>query len=341
MCALRLSDFDYDLPEQQIAQVPPARRDGGRLLVLDRETGALAEHGAAELGDLIPADCLVVINDSRVLPARLFARRESGGQVEIMLLERQQPGQWRAMLRSSKKLASGETLHIRDPDTGGDSGDQVHVLASPNAGRAAIEIDDTAIAAHGRMPLPPYIRRASERADAERYQTVYARDEGSVAAPTAGLHLTQQTLQRWRDRGIEICRVTLHVGPGTFVPVRSDDPTAHVMEGERYSITSDTAAAIQRAKAQGRRVLAVGTTSVRALEDRAAVAGQARAQLFILPGHEFRVVDALLTNFHLPKSTLLMLVAALAGRERVLAAYRHAVERGFRFYSYGDAMLIL
>jgi S-adenosylmethionine:tRNA ribosyltransferase-isomerase len=345
MSELSLADFDYELPEAQIAQHPPKERDGGRLLLVDRRREARAdpeEHAVSALGDLIPDDCLVVINDSRVIPARLAAKRASGGQVEIMLLERLASGNWRAMVRASKRLAEGETLVICDPDSGEATDHRARLVSTPAAGRCDVSLDDErSIASYGRMPLPPYIRRPVEQDDFERYQTVYAQHEGSVAAPTAGLHLTEAAFARLEQRGIEVARVTLHVGPGTFIPVRSDDPRQHVMEGERYEISPQTAAVIRKAKADGRRVLAVGTTTVRALEDSEGKPGEARAELFIFPGHRFSVVDALLTNFHLPKSTLLMLVSALAGRERILSAYRHAVALGFRFYSYGDAMLIL
>lgn len=340
----RVSDFDYDLPEERIAQAPPARRDGGRLLFVSRDRPEeLTHQRIVDLPSLIPADSLLVINDSRVLPARLQAQRATGGRVEVLLLERLAEGRWRCMLRSSKGPKVGERLALLgggETSTVGET-PTVEIATIPRAGRCEVFLDDGVIHRLGAMPLPPYIKRPADAADAERYQTVYARDEGSVAAPTAGLHLTEDLLSALEARGCEIARVTLHVGPGTFVPVRCDDPGEHRMEEERYEVSEATADAIVRARAEGRRVIAVGTTVVRTLESSVGRAGLGRTELFIRPGYRFQVVEGLLTNFHLPRSTLLMLVSAFVGREAVLSAYRAAVEAEYRFYSYGDAMLIL
>ncbi|MBW2731399.1 MAG: tRNA preQ1(34) S-adenosylmethionine ribosyltransferase-isomerase QueA [Deltaproteobacteria bacterium] len=331
MEALSTSDFDYTLPEEQIAQGPPAERDGGRLLCLGRES----EHQQIrDLPRFLPPNSLIVVNDSKVIPARLAARRASGGQVEVLLLERIGLTRWKAMVRASKQLREQEVLEV-------DGGGAVCLSTTLKLGRAEVELSDEALPWRvGAMPLPPYIQRPADAEDAKRYQTVYAREDGSVAAPTAGLHFTDALLGRLRAEGHEIVSVTLHVGPGTFVPVRVEDPDEHQMEQERYEVSEDTARAISVAKSKGRPVIAVGTTVVRTLEASAALAGEGRTELFIRPGYRFRIVDGLVTNFHLPRSTLLMLVSALAGREQVLAAYADAVKRGYRFYSYGDAMLM-
>jgi S-adenosylmethionine:tRNA ribosyltransferase-isomerase len=341
-----LSDFEYELPPELIAQRPPERRDGGRLLRLDRASGALSHHRVLDLPGLLPAGCLLVINDSRVLPARLMASRPSGGRVEILLLERERGGRgeaggeevWRCMLRASKGLRAGELL---TPQGAAEGDAPLRVLSAPQRGRCLVALSRPVLLRHGRMPLPPYIRRAADGRDVARYQTVYAREEGSVAAPTAGLHFSESLLAAVQQAGAQIARVTLHVGPGTFVPVRCQQVLEHRMEQERYRVPAPTAAAIRRARQEGRPVVAVGTTVVRTLESTGGAAGEGSTELFIVPGHRFRVVDALLTNFHLPGSTLLMLVSALAGRDRVLRAYAEAVRRRYRFYSYGDAMLIV
>ncbi len=336
---LRLADFHYHLPPERIAQRPPAERDGGRLMTLGRAAGLPGHHRVLDLPRLLPPGALLVVNDTRVMPARLQGRRPTGGQVELLLLERAGPGEapgtsrWEAMARSSKGPRAGEEIQL-----GG--GAVARVLEAPRQGRCPVELRDDALRAHGAIPLPPYIRRADDAEDRERYQTVYAREEGSVAAPTAGLHLSARLLSQLEQAGVELCRVTLHVGPGTFTPVRSERVEEHTMEPERYEVPAQAAQAMAAARAAGRAVIAVGTTVVRTLESTGGQAGAGRTGLFITPGHRFGVVDGLLTNFHLPGSTLLMLVAALAGRERVLAAYAEAVDAGYRFYSYGDAMLI-
>lgn len=338
---MRVEDFHYHLPPESIAQRPPERRDGGRLMHLHRESGGVSHHRILDLPRLLPPRCLLVVNDSRVIPARILGRRPSGGKVEVLLLESASTQEvsdnvWRCMLRSSKTPCQGEEIWVGE----GGEGSTLQVLTRPTAGRCTVRLSPGLVEREGAMPLPPYIRRSADASDRERYQTVYARHDGSVAAPTAGLHFTEALMQDLRAAGVEICRVTLHVGPGTFVPVRARQVEDHRMEQERYEVPEETAQTIARAKDEGRMVLAVGTTVVRTLETTAGEAGRGRSELFIFPGHTFQAVDGLLTNFHLPGSTLLMLVSALAGRERVLSAYNQAVEQGYRFYSYGDAMLI-
>lgn len=337
---MRLSDFDFELPEGAIARRPADRRDHSRLLRLDRRTGAWAHQQFFQLPELLQPGDLLVVNDSKVLKARLYTHKEgSGGKVEVLLIEPASPTddrRWRAMVAASKPVRAGARLVLAG------AGPLV-VEAVEGEGFVVVHLPEPALSLTerlGALPLPPYMERPAEAADAERYQTVYAAagKEGSVAAPTAGLHFTPELLEALARRGIERASITLHVGPGTFLPVRSDDVSQHRMHAERFVIPEETALAITRAKAEGRRVVAVGTTVVRTLES--GTSGLGSTTLFIKPGFEFRTVDALITNFHLPRSTLLMLVSAFAGTERVLAAYREAVASGYRFYSYGDAMLI-
>ncbi|MGE0192602.1 MAG: tRNA preQ1(34) S-adenosylmethionine ribosyltransferase-isomerase QueA [Planctomycetota bacterium] len=350
---MRLDLLDYDLPPEQIAQAPSPQRELARLLALDRRSGAVRHGSIPDLvGHLQPGDVLVV-NDTRVRPCRLTAWRATGGRVELLVLEalaEPAPGggpAWLAQVKAGGTLRTGEELSV-----GG--APRLRLLGARGEGRHALEalggtmgeLLDT----HGRMPLPPYIRRedgSDQALDRERYQTVYAAHEGAAAAPTAGLHLTQALLEAIRARGVVVAPVTLHVGLGTFEPVRVDDLDDHVMHREHYDVPAATAEAVRAARARGGRVVAVGTTSVRTLEAAAAEtpdglprAGRGHTGLLIQPGYRFRAVDALLTNFHLPRSTLLALVAAFAGREAVLAAYREAVARRYRFFSYGDAMWI-
>jgi S-adenosylmethionine:tRNA ribosyltransferase-isomerase len=360
---MNVSDFAFDLPDELIAQ-DAAPRGASRLMALDRATSARRHKCIGDLPALLRAGDLLVVNNTRVFPARLLGRRvPSGGAVECLLLSmpgaRQAgsgtPGAGssciaQALMHPGQKLKPGALVQFE-----GDAGVlMAEVLERHFHGRRTIRLwceppDDveTLVDALGQVPLPPYIKRAATPADRERYQTVFARARGSVAAPTAGLHFTAELLESLDRRGIERAEVTLHVGYGTFKPVRAGRVADHVVDAEPYEIPPATAAAIARARDEGRRVIAVGTTTTRALEDAALGghgridAGAADASVFIYPGHSFRAIDGLLTNFHLPSSSLLMLVAAFAGRERVLEAYREAVEQRYRFYSYGDAMLIL
>ena len=347
-----VSEFDFELPEELIAQ-QAAPRGQSRLLVMDRSSGALADAEVADLPDRLDPGDLLVVNNTRVFAARLLGRRvPSGGAVECLLLREEQPGIWTALMHPGQKLKPGARV-LFEGDAGAIEGE---VLDRHFFGRRTIRLEPRGGGLHhlhdlidalGHIPLPPYIRRADTLADRERYQTIFASPRGSVAAPTAGLHFTPEILERLRARGIAHAEITLHVGYGTFKPVRVEEVAAHVVDPEHYEVSEAAADAINRARAEGRRVVAVGTTTTRALEDSACrcggriCAGAAEAEIFIRPGHQFRAVDGLFTNFHLPRSSLLMLVAAFAGREAVIAAYREAVRRRYRFYSYGDAMLIL
>ena len=346
--SLRLSDFDYQLPPELIAQEPVRERSSSRLLVLDRRQVGLAHRRFADLPSLLPPHSLLVLNDTRVVPARLLGRKETGGQLEVLLVRRE-PGQaevWDVVCRGGQHVRAGARVVFSDEL-------RAEWKTAPQAGRGRLEFFPGAdfrqlLERHGQLPLPPYIKRPAggRAADRQQYQTVYARTPGALAAPTAGLHFTQALLDRLVEHGIETAFLTLHVGLGTFQPVRVERVEEHAMEQEEFSISDATARRINRAKAQGRTVVAVGTTTTRALEAACDPAGQVQAgwrqtELFIYPGFRFRVIDGLITNFHLPRSTLLMLVSAFAGRERVLRAYAEAVARGYRFYSYGDGMLIV
>ncbi len=405
---LLVTDFDFHLPAELIAQQPPAERGLSRMLVVNRQTGALRDSTFAALPSLLQPGDLLVLNDSRVIPARLYAKRtvvrdrqEPSGQIEVLLTEPVAPqmlgapslasetwesnalnrpaGQpttagcpilatssvarmgrpdpqpanencWRALVKPGKKVGIGERLAF--PSSSGAIELEAEVLERGEFGERLLRfepVDDFfgILERIGHMPLPPYIRRDDADADRERYQTVYSHDRGSVAAPTAGLHFTPQILDAIAQRGVEVARVTLHVGLGTFAPLRVDRVDEVHLHRERYTLSAETAQAINRAKAEGRRIVAVGTTVVRTLEHCAQQAKGSPLQghtgvteIFISPGFEFRLVGGLLTNFHLPKSSLLMLVAAFAGRERVLAAYNHAVEEQYRFFSYGDCMFL-
>lgn len=359
--AMRLSDFDYELPAGRIAQEPLAERDASRLLLLERRARAWQDRAFRELPELLRGDELLVFNNTRVLPARLFAHRAGvrsdpvphsekaqreflTSTIEVLLLRQISDGEWEALVRPGRKVRTGEVLMF------GDGALRAEVAARGELGLRRLRFENPGhlheiIERIGHMPLPPYIRRGDTPADRERYQTIFARRPGAVAAPTASLHFTPEILQRLRARGVETCEITLHVGLGTFQPVHAENLDEHVMHAEWCEIGETAAAQIRRAKSAGRPVLAVGTTVVRGLEDAAAseagfCAGVREARIFIRPGHTFRVVDQMLTNFHLPRSTLLMLVSAFAGREFLLAAYAHAVAQGYRFYSYGDCMLI-
>jgi S-adenosylmethionine:tRNA ribosyltransferase-isomerase len=350
---MRLEEFDYRLPPECVAQEPSARRDAARLMVLDRRGDGIVETTFACLGDHLTPGDLLVLNDTRVLPARLRARKPTGGRAELLLLAREpedaERRTWRCMAKSVRGLRSGTRLVIA-------AGFEAEFLGKAADGRVRVRLwaeggdVEEAIRRHGSAPLPPYIKRADQdpRAalDRERYQTVYARHDGAIAAPTAGLHFTGDLLSALNGQGVASATLTLHVGPGTFQPVRTPDVEAHRLEPEAFLLPEATAAAVSACRARGGRVVAVGTTVVRVLEERArgdgrVEPGEGWCETYITPGHRFRVVDALLTNFHLPRTSLLILVCAFASRERVLPAYQRAIEVGFRFYSYGDAMLIL
>lgn len=344
---MRISEFDYDLPPDLIAQEPIPERSRSRLLRVDRRSGLLSHHTFSDIGSLLPADCLLVLNDTRVFPARLHGRKSSGGRIEVLLIRRL-PGPtetWEVMCKGAQNMRVGARLHF--------AADLPAVWrTAPAEGRGVLEFfprTDFAslLERYGEAPLPPYIKRTAGMGltDRERYQTVYASHSGAIAAPTAGLHFTPELLDSLRQRGIETALLTLHVGAGTFQPVRVDEVEAHTMEEEEYEVTPAVAERILAAKKSGRKIIAVGTTTTRALESACAEqgvlhTGRRRSALFIYPGFRFQMIDGLITNFHLPRSTLLMLVSALAGRELILTAYAEAVAQRYRFYSYGDAMLI-
>ena len=362
-----VSDFDYHLPEELIAQEPPADRSASRMLHLRRDSGELRDCRFVEFPDLLRPDDLLVLNNTRVFPARLYGHRSGAkaqpvsannpaareylkGRVEVLLTKQvsEDPNEWECLVHPGRKIGIGERLFFGDDQ----QGLRAEVIARGSFGERTIRFDPVPdffarVERHGHVPLPPYIAREDAPGDRERYQTVYARQRGSVAAPTAGLHFTPAILDRICGRGIEIAEITLHVGLGTFQPVHGEVVEEHKLHSERYLISPGAAEQINRARDSGRRIVAVGTTSVRTLEFAAGKLPSGKiepcsgeANLFIYPGYRFLVVGALLTNFHLPKSTLLMLVAAFAGRERTLAAYHHAVRQRFRFYSYGDCMFI-
>ncbi len=348
---MNVSDFNFDLPDGLIAQTPTPARGTSRLLVLRKSSGAIEHSAVARLADFLRDGDLMIVNDTKVFPARLLGTRvPSGGAVECLLLSSLDEGRWDALVHPGQKLQPGSRVEFRG------ARHLLHgeILERHFHGRRVLRLwtdggagVEEAIDALGHVPLPPYIKRDDEQSDRERYQTVYARERGSVAAPTAGLHFTPEILTTLDRRGIRRAAITLHVGYGTFQPVRVEQVEAHALDAERFSISESTADTINCARREGRRIIAVGTTTTRALEA-AARAGRGVitpqsgwADLFIYPGFHFRIVDALMTNFHLPQSSLLMLVSALGGREAVLEAYREAVGRQYRFYSYGDAMLVL
>jgi S-adenosylmethionine:tRNA ribosyltransferase-isomerase len=361
---LRVSDFDFTLPEELIAQQPPAERGTSRLLVLNRALppgeGSLADRSFVDLPSHLNPGDLLILNDSRVIPARLFARRanprgkqEPSGLIEVLLTHPDGAGNWKTLVRPGRKVRIGDRLDFESLN--GSVVLEAEVTASGEFGErtlrfAAVEDFFATLDQIGHMPLPPYIKRSDQNGDRDRYQTVFAVERGSVAAPTAGLHFTPSVLEAIAARGIEIAKLTLHVGLGTFAPLRVERLEEIRLHRERYTLPAATAEALNRARAEGRRIVAVGTTAVRTLEHCALAAanlpdGQLAAHsdetsVFISPGFQFRLVGAMLTNFHLPKSSLLMLVSAFAGRERVLEAYAHAVREQYRFFSYGDCMFI-
>lgn len=366
MSGLRVADFDFELPEELIAQQPPDTRGHSRMLVLDRATGAVRDALFSGFPALLQPGDVLVLNDSRVIPARLFARRtlqrereKPTGRIEVMLTEpageEDSAMLWRTLVRPGRKVAIGERLVF--PSAWGPAPQdgvalEAEVLERGAFGERLLRFDPVpdffaALERIGHVPLPPYIHRQDAPSDRERYQTVFARERGSVAAPTAGLHFTQEVLAELGAKGVEVASVTLHVGLGTFAPLRVEKVDEVKLHRERYTLPAATASAVNRAKAEGRCVFAVGTTVVRTLEhcaristDGALHAHSGTTEIFIAPGFPFRAVDGLLTNFHLPQSSLLMLVSALAGREPTLAAYRHAVAARYRFFSYGDCMCV-
>ncbi len=344
------SDFDYSINKDLIAQTPTEPRDHSRLLILDRSTGKLEHRRFYEIGDFLESGDLLVLNNSRVIPARLTGKRtETSGAVEILLLHKLSPGIWKALVKPGRRLKPGATIEIY--------GAKCTILEDTGQGTRIIRIsDETVIKNNGEIPLPPYI--TAPIANQERYQTVYSKTDGSSAAPTAGLHFTSELLKDLDKKGIGITEVTLHVGLDSFRPVKSENPTNHVLHSEYFEIGEDSALKINQAQTNNRRIISVGTTTVRVLEQAAFhVAANADkeerhantlltpvsawANIFILPGHKFRLVNGLITNFHLPRSTLLMLVCAFAGRDTTITAYNQAVNQGYRLYSFGDAMLIL
>lgn len=362
---MEVDKLHYQLPRERIAQHPLSKRDESRLLLLDCASGRWEDRQFSEFPDILRGDELLVLNNTRVIPARLFGRRtgvraEPPGRktkrqhltatIEVLLTRQTGPSEWEALVHPGRKVRTGERIRFDEGAL------EAEVTGRGEYGLRTLRFDGpqdvlSAIERVGHVPLPPYIERQDEPDDRERYQTVFATVPGAVAAPTAGLHFTPEVLDRVKARGVEICELTLHVGLGTFQPIRSKTLEEHKMHAETYVIPEAVAMRIEAARAVGRKILAVGTTVVRALEDSAAKAaatapqclllsGRNEATIFIIPGCRFRVVDALLTNFHLPRSSLLALVCAFAGRENVLGAYRHAVESGYRFYSYGDCMLI-
>ena len=339
---MKTADFNFDLPPELIAQTPLERRDGSRLMTLDKRTGEIGDRHFYDLPSLLrPGDCLV-LNDSRVLPARLLGRRSGGGACEVLLLIDRGDNVWECLVRPGKKLRPGAAV------TFGEGELTAEIIGETEGGNRLVRFHYEGIFLEvlehlGRMPLPPYIKE--ELADGERYQTVYSRVVGSAAAPTAGLHFTKELLEQVRAMGVKVCYVTLHVGLGTFRPVKEEEITDHDMHSEYCVIPQETADIVNETKAAGGRVICVGTTSCRTLESWAREDGTLEAKagwtnIFIYPGYRFKVIDALITNFHLPESTLIMLVSALAGRENVLRAYRRAVEERYRFFSFGDAMFI-
>ncbi len=348
---MKIEDFDYEMPEELIAQKPSEKRDEARLLVVHRDTGKIEHKKFYDILDYLKkGDCLVM-NDSKVIPARLFGVKEhTGAKVEFLLIKRKEDDIWEAMVRPGRRLRPGDVvIFFEEPlmkakikDYGKDG---TRIVEFEYEGIFMERLEEI-----GSMPLPPYIERAGDDSDKERYQTVYCREEGSVAAPTAGLHFTEKILEKAQEKGVETIYVTLHVGIGTFRPVKCENIEDHSMHFEEYHISEESVDKINRAKREGRRIISVGTTSTRTLESAAyydeeagcmqVKSGDGDTDIFIYPGYEFKIIDSLITNFHLPKSTLLMLISALYDREKILETYREAIEKRYRFFSYGDAMFI-
>ena len=339
---MKLSDFMYDLPEERIAQTPVEPRDHSRLMVLHRDTDQIEHRHFYDVIDYLNPGDVLVINETRVIPARLFGERAGGGACEVLLLRQLGPKRWETLVKPGKKLKPGAEI------TFGGGRLRARIAETTDVGGRIVDFDcdgtfEAALDELGEMPLPPYIHERLE--DRERYQTVYAKQEGSAAAPTAGLHFTPELLDRIREKGVDVVPVLLHVGLGTFRPVKTENVEEHEMHSEYFEVTAEAAARINAARERGGRVVAVGTTSVRTLESAAEngvlLPRRGETSIFIKPGYRFQMVDALITNFHLPGSTLVMLVSALYDREKILAAYEEAVRDGYRFFSFGDAMLIL
>lgn len=337
---MKTRDFSFDLPDDLIAQEPPSERGTSRLMVLDPSAGAWSHRRFTDLVDLIEPGTLMVFNDSKVRRARVFATTAGGGRVETVFLQPFPHGRWECLVSKSKKLRLNQVLEFPLGTRG--------VIESPEGATRIIRfeppVDETYLEKNGHLPLPPYIKRPDNAQDENRYQTVYAQDLGSAAAPTAGLHFTPQIMQSLEKQGVELCRVTLHVGLGTFLPVRTEEVHDHRMHREIFRITDETSNQLNKAKSDGRKILAVGTTALRTLESAWSQtgfpAGEGSTDIFITPGYQFRAVDQLFTNFHTPESTLLMLVSAFAGKDLTLKAYTEAVKERYRFFSYGDAMFI-
>jgi S-adenosylmethionine:tRNA ribosyltransferase-isomerase len=344
---MHISDFDYDLPPELIAREPLRPRDASRMMVLDRKTGTWMDSMFRELPSLLNPSDVLVLNDTRVIRARIHGRLErlsgTARDVEVLFAAPAEGGAWEVMCRPGKRIRKGDRIVFVDGELEGVFGE------TTDLGLRVLQLSSAAILpfleAHGHVPLPPYLERDDTSMDAIEYQTIFANTPGAVAAPTAGLHFTEEVFQALRTRKIETVMVTLHVGVGTFLPVRTDDPRDHVLKPERYELSAEAAVRLNAARDEGRRIVAVGTTTTRTLEhlvqrhDRF-VAGAGEADIYIMPGYEFRAIGGLVTNFHLPRSTLLMLVSALASRDAILAAYRYAIRKRYRFYSYGDCMFI-
>ncbi|MBO4409997.1 MAG: tRNA preQ1(34) S-adenosylmethionine ribosyltransferase-isomerase QueA [Spirochaetales bacterium] len=350
---MKISEFTFELPQELIAQTPAQKRGEDRLLVIDRITGAWNDMNMKDFPSLVDSGSIVVVNDTRVRKARVFGISETGGRVEFLFTAAAGPDLWQAMVSKSRKQKPGKTYTFSTPSgelyckamiesdvQDGDEGSSLKMV------RFDRPVDESFFQVCGHVPLPPYIKREDDFNDEKRYQTIFANECGSMASPTAGLHFTPETVKELEAKGVEVLHITLHVGMGTFLPVRTENLEDHVMHTETYNVPADVADKINAAKAQGRKIVAIGTTSVRTLEsavDRQTgilKAGSGATNLFIKPGFEFKVVDQMLTNFHTPESTLLVLVSAFAGREHMLAAYRHAVEQRYRFFSYGDATFL-
>ena len=338
---MKTSDFSFDLPNELIAQYPPEVRGTSRMMVLDRTAGTYLDRNIKDIVDYFGPDDVMVVNNTRVRKARLYGTSPTGGKVEFFLLHPLDTRCWSVICKKSRKQTVGKTYDF----PGGITGAIVQDDGDSKVLEFSVSIDDTYLDANAHVPLPPYIKRSDEEADSERYQTIYAKELGSVAAPTAGLHFTDEILDKIRSKGTQILEVTLHVGAGTFFPVRTENIEDHKMHTEAYTIPQDVADALNKAKAAGKKITAVGTTSMRTLESACSggliPAGSSSTSIFIYPGYQFKFVDRLFTNFHTPESTLLMLVSAFAGLDLIMRAYKHAVEERYRFFSYGDCMIIL